>query len=291
MTYTSPIIDAHVHMFPDNLFDAIWKYFKRNYWDISKEIYSNEIPSFLSQYNVQYHTSLLYAHKPNISRDLNDWVRFISKSYSQIIPFGTIHPEDKYFSEELERILSPDKLDFTGLKLQLMVTDFDPNISRLEEMYEKLLEYDKVLVLHIGNGPTADHCRNKSLGMSPHVGIKKLRPVLLSYPKLKLQIPHLGATEYGEMFNLAKEYKNIFFDTAMVLIDHKVFPSGLERESMIDDVKGLQNRILFGSDFPNIPYNYSFCLNETLQLDLPIGIIEKILYKNALCHYNLKIET
>ena len=34
------IIDAHVHGFPNPLFDAIWKYFEKNYWSI---LYPEEI--------------------------------------------------------------------------------------------------------------------------------------------------------------------------------------------------------------------------------------------------------
>lgn len=286
------IIDAHVHMFPNKLFDAIWDYFEKNYWGIYSRMYTDQQIPFLRKhhvvYCVLYHTSLLYAHKPNISRELNNWVSELAKKFNQVIPFGTIHPKDQYFKEEIDRALSPEGLNLRGLKFQLMVTDFDPDIPELDYMYEKLVEYNKIIVMHIGTGPTAEYCRNKNLGFSPHVGIKKLIPVLERYPELKIQVPHLGAAEYDEFFNMALDYSSIYFDTAMVLVNHRIFPNGLDRESMIDDIIKLQDRIMFGSDFPNIPYNYDFAIAQTLDLPLNRNIKDKIMYKNAAKFYGLK---
>ncbi|MHA1339773.1 MAG: amidohydrolase family protein [Promethearchaeota archaeon] len=284
------IIDSHVHLFPNKLFNAIWDYFEKNYWNIYKRIYSSEFSNYLGQFNVERYTSLLYAHKPNISYDLNNWIAGISKSDFKIIPFGTIHPDDSYFEKELERILNPKKLDFKGIKIQLMVTDFDPNIPKLDIMYENLEKYDKILVIHAGKGPTPEYCRNKSLKMSPHVGIEKIYPILERFPNLKLQIPHIGAIEYDEMFELAQDYKNVYLDTAMMLIPHNIFPCGLENENMIDKIIELQNKILFGSDFPNIPYSYEFCIKEMQNLQklgLNEKILKKIMYKNAESFYML----
>lgn len=282
------VIDTHVHMFPNKLFDAIWDYFEKNYWGIYQRIYSEQQIPFLRDHNVYYHTSLLYAHKPNISRELNNWSYDLGKRFNQIIPMGTIHPKDAYFQEEIDRALSPDGLNLQGLKFQLMVTDFDLNIPELDYMYEKLIEFNKIIVIHVGTGPTAEFCRNKNLGFSPHVGIKKLIPVIERFPELKIQIPHLGAGEYDDFFNIALDYPSIFFDTAMVLVNHGIFPHGLERESMIDDINKLQDKIMFGSDFPNIPYEYNFAISETMKLPLNRSIRDKIMYKNAIKFYNLR---
>ena len=108
---TRRIIDAHVHGFPNRLFDAIWTYFEKNYWKIYKKYYFEEIVPFLSHHNVDYFTLLNYAHKSNISRELNDWTYNMSQKYENIFAMGTIHPQDSYFAEELERILSPKMLN------------------------------------------------------------------------------------------------------------------------------------------------------------------------------------
>ncbi len=107
---------------------------------------------FLSHQKVDHFTLLNYAHRPNISRELNNWTYQMSQKYEHVIAMGTIHPQDTYFAEELDRILSPNNLDLHGIKLQLMVTDFAPAIQELDRMYETLLKYDKILVLHVGTG-------------------------------------------------------------------------------------------------------------------------------------------
>ncbi|MFX0102019.1 MAG: amidohydrolase family protein [Candidatus Hodarchaeota archaeon] len=272
-------IDAHVHGFPDKLFDAIWSHFIKNYWNIHIRMYSDEIVRFIENQGGLYLTLLNYAHKPGISRDLNDWSYKFGKSRENVLSFGTIHPDDPYLDEELERVLSPDGLDLKGLKLQILVTDFDPTTKRLDSMYESLIKHGKILVMHVGTGPIANE----------HVGIDKLRPVLDSYPELNLQIPHLGCFEYDDFLPLALDYPSIYFDTAMVLIDHDLFPvKGAEQDPGIDQLLEIQDHVMFGSDFPNIPYDFSIGIESILQLPVDEPVKEKILFKNALSFYNIE---
>jgi len=281
MIFVNRIIDSHVHIFPDKIFDAIWNYFEQNYWNIHLRIYSHEFQNYLIKFNIEKYTSLCYAHKPSISRSLNDFIYHISKNNEMIIPFGSIHPEDPYFEEEIIRILDPKKLNFKGIKLQLMVTNFEISHPKLEILFEYMVKFKKILVVHIGNGPFSQYCKNKNLKMSPFIGIKKIIPILNTFPELKIQIPHLAATEYDLVFSLLSEHKNLYLDTAMVLINHNIFPSGLEYNNMLEKIEYFQNQILFGSDFPNIPYSYEFIINEMKRLNLKKNILEKIMYKNA----------
>ncbi|MHA1371234.1 MAG: amidohydrolase family protein [Promethearchaeota archaeon] len=271
-------IDAHVHCFPDKLFRAIWNYFINNYWDIKYQMRANEVIEFLMDKGAKNIVVLNYAHRPNISRDMNDWTFQFSRTSDKIIGLGTIHPDDKYFHDEIERILSPDKLDLAGIKLQILVTNFKPNIPKLEFMYEKLIEHDKVLVMHVGTGPAANE----------HVGIKHLYPVLECYPELKLQIPHLGAFEYQEFFDLAREHDSIYFDTAMMFIDHGLFPDNFIETMSWDDIEEMQDRIMFGSDFPNIPYDYSRALASIAALPVKDAVKDKIFLENAEEFYSIK---
>nr|MDO8088377.1 hypothetical protein [Candidatus Sigynarchaeum springense] len=129
-------IDAHVHGFPDRMFDAIWAYFIKNYWPINYKLHAGEIDPFLKARGAMRYTILNYAHKPGISRDMNTWTHEFGIAHPASLCFGTIHPEDPYIVEELERALSPAQLDLRGLKLQLLVTDFDPGIRALDPMYD-----------------------------------------------------------------------------------------------------------------------------------------------------------
>ncbi len=271
-------IDAHVHGFPNRLFDAVWEFFRSHYWEIKYPLYSDEIVTYLIERGALYFPLLNYAHKSELSREMNRWSYDFGNKNKNVISFGTIHPEDSYFEEEIEYILSPKGLNLVGLKLQILVTDFNPGIRKLDLMYETLIKYNKILVMHIGTGP----------GRNKHVGFKNIRPVLERYPNLKLQIPHLGSYENKRFFNLIKDYPLIKFDTAMMLVGHGLFPDELIRAGL-DDLVEIQDHIMFGSDFPNIPYSYDKSIKSILDLPQPITkeIKDKILYKNAIKFYNL----
>jgi len=285
------LIDTHVHGFPNRLFHAIWEYFEKNYWHIHQKLEFEEIIQFLPQFGIKSFTILNYAHKPEMSRGLNNWTYSMGKKYSQIIPFGTIHPRDTYFREEVIRILSPNQLNLYGIKFQLMVTDFNPDHRTLDYLYEHLIKFNKILIIHAGTGPVTDILLNKSLKSSPHVGIEKLIPVLERFPKLKLQIPHLGCMETNKFFDLVADYPQIHFDTSMALEfifgeQRKQFPIDLDLS--LDRIEELQDNIMFGSDFPNIPHPYSVAINAIKNLSINQKIKDKILFKNAQKFYNLE---
>ena len=42
-----------------------------------------------------------------------------------------------------------------------------------------------------------------------------------------------------------------------------------------------QDKIFYGSDFPNIPYEYELSIQGLLNLDLERKVYEKIFYQNA----------
>ncbi|MBA7560002.1 hypothetical protein ES708_01620 [subsurface metagenome] len=283
------IIDAHIHGFPNRLFDAIWRYFEKNYWKIDNKLYFDEIPAFLTSKGVDFFTILNYAHKSDISRELNTWTHMMGRKFVNSIPFGTIHIKDSYFDKEVVRILSPDQLNLHGIKLQLMVTDFDPAEKALDFMYEQLIKYRKILVLHVGTGPVTDMLINKKLNLSTHVGINKLIPVLESFPKLKLQIPHLGCMETNKFFDLVGDYDQIYFDSSMALeflFGNSNFADQVDLS--LDRLIELQDKIMFGSDFPNIPHSYFFPLNAVKTLPITSKIKEKIFFKNAEKFFHLQ---
>jgi len=47
------LIDAHVHGFPNNLFNAVWDYFEKNYWYLQQRFYLNEIAQYLPAQGVE----------------------------------------------------------------------------------------------------------------------------------------------------------------------------------------------------------------------------------------------
>lgn len=179
----------------------------------------------------------------------------------------------------MDRIFN--KLKFAGVKLQLMVTNFHIWDKRMEPVYQKILQHDKVLLVHIGTGPTYSNFNPGMTLQSPYVGFKHLRRFMENYPDMKVVVPHLGAEEYEKMWVLTEEFHNLHFDTAMIGVkDNPAFDDGM---TLVDDEKLYQisDRILFGSDFPNIPYGYRNSVLGWLERDMKHSFYEKLFFRNA----------
>ena len=76
------IIDFHVHLFPDKLFDAIWDSFVKIYnWNIIHRYYYNECIARLRQSGVGTIVYSNYAHRAGIAEELNRWNIKILEEY------------------------------------------------------------------------------------------------------------------------------------------------------------------------------------------------------------------
>ncbi len=69
-----PVVDAHVHIFPDNIFSAIRSWFDENAWSIRYRLTTSEVLEYLLSRGVSRVIALQYAHKPGISRWLNQYM-------------------------------------------------------------------------------------------------------------------------------------------------------------------------------------------------------------------------
>ncbi len=267
------VIDSHSHIFPPAIFDKIWEYFEENYWHVKYKLYADQIAEFFTFHNISHFTTLNYAHRPNISSMMNQFIFDFHKKYPQSIPLGTVHPGDKDLINVAEEALTT--LDLKGFKLQLLVTDFYIHDNRLKPVFDLLKREDKILVVHAGTGPLEND----------YVGIKYFRKFLESYPDLKIQIAHLGCFEYREFFALLDEYPRLMMDDAMILVDHDLFPSQYDLGYEI--LQEYEDRLMFGSDFPNIPYNYEESYKLLFQQYLPNSFYDKFFFENAKKFYSL----
>ncbi|MCK4848362.1 MAG: amidohydrolase, partial [Candidatus Heimdallarchaeota archaeon] len=252
-------------------------------WPVKYKLSTEELVKFLESMNIKAFTTLNYAHKKGIARSLNDWTFDFCTAPDRkgiTIPVGTIHPDDQNKSQEMDRIF--EELGFAGIKLQLMVTDFFIGDKRMVPVYEKILEYDRVLIVHIGTGPTYSNYNPGKEIKCPYVGVRHLERFMDKYPNMKVIVPHLGAAEYEEMWALTDQFPNLYFDTAMIGVkNNPAFDDGLSDINYEVLYEKLSDRILFGSDFPNIPYEYEKGISGWLQRDMEDSFYEKLFFQNA----------
>lgn len=283
------IIDSHVHFFPEKIFSAIWKYWKEIYvplfpkWHNIYEWQNDRLVGFLRDEHVERFTTLNYAHKKDIAAELNKWTYAFCKENPSAIPFGAAHPDDDDILEYTERAFS--EYNFKGIKLQLLVTDFYLYDVRLKPLFSMMRESDRILIVHAGTAPGI----YRSAPPGAKVGVEYFLKFLDEFPDNKVIVAHMGGYEFEEFFRIVEDYPNIYLDTAMIwgpgaigLFREEDSPESiLGMDRLLSFMEKNSSRILFGSDFPNIPYEYRASIDELLKLDLSRTAFENILYNNA----------
>jgi len=93
-------------------------------------------------------------------------------------------------------------------------------------------------------------------------------------------IAHMGLPDYGAFLSLAQRFPRVHLDTTMA------FTSWAEQRvpfppELTGSLLTLRDRIILGSDFPNIPYPYSEQLAGLVRLDLGDAWLRAVLHDNA----------
>ncbi len=264
------MIDIHVHFFPPSLFQAIWRYFEtpsHGLWKVKYKIHGEELVNELIGYGVKRITTLVYAHKPGLADYLNDFVYESASRYPELIPFGTVFAGDGRCEKVAKTIF--EQYEFIGIKLHPFVSNEQVDDKRFFPVYEIMEVLGKILVTHTGSVPSYQRTD----------GASRLGNVLNKFPRLKVIVAHCGAFEYGDYRSLVKDFEFVYFDTAMNCIHNELFSNNCPgRHFFIEH----QDRILFGSDFPNLPYEYSYQVEAIKRLKLGKSIERKIFNDNAM---------
>jgi len=239
------VIDAHVHLFPDRLFDAVWKWFDENAWVIRDKLYADGVLDRLERSGVRRVVGLLYAHRPGMSDELNRWLGELAARRPVVVPCATVHPLDADVPGILRR--AHERYGARLVKQHCHVLGIAPDDPRIFALYESCIELGLPLNLHAGNGPKLP---GYSAATDRVSGAARTEAVLRRYPELRLIVPHLGCMEDELFTGLLSRYPNLYLDTSMALADFA--PGiGLRGRELLHLHPG---RILFGTDFPNIPY-------------------------------------
>ncbi len=282
-------IDSHVHFFPERLFKAIWAYWEREIvlfyptWKNKYQWSNLKLLDFLKKQNIERFTTLNYAHKKGVAEDLNEWTYKFCQEHPEAIPFGTAHPDDPNFLEYSQKIFA--EYGFKGIKFQLSVTDFYIHDPRLKPLYQLMINLDKILVVHAGTAPSP----TQQPFPGRKVGFKHFMKLFTDFPDIKVIVPHLGGYEYEGFFKLVESHPNVYLDTTMIFIDPRVhiFPEAdsplnfVGRTRLLSFLEDNSHQILYGSDFPNIPYEYNESIKGLLDLRLSRKALENIFFKNA----------
>lgn len=268
-SHLPPVVDAHVHLFPDRVFQAVWRWFDAHAWPIRYKLRSRQVIDFLLSRGISRLVALHYSHQPGMARVLNEYVAELCREEPRVIGFATVLPGEPGAVQILEDAF---RAGMKGVKLHCHVQCFSPDAPHLDEIYAACERAGKPMVMHAGREPASAHYH-----CDPHqmCSAERVERVLKNHPRLKLCVPHLGADEFNAFERLLERHDNLWLDTTMLLAEY--FPVALPLRL----IQCRADRILYGTDFPNIPYAWDRELRKLISLRLPSHQEAKILGENA----------
>lgn len=182
-----PIIDSHVHVFPQKLSDAVRCWFEAHAWRFMYQGTAEDLIRILFDNGVAGVVLLSYAHRTGISHHLNEFTANLVELFPNTVGLATLHPKDENPREIIR--LGLMGLGLRGIKLHCHVQKTVPDDPLLFPIYEAVLEFDGVLNIHAGREPAIDAY---GLDVRTITGAERVQRVLQRYPELKMIIPHLG---------------------------------------------------------------------------------------------------
>jgi len=272
-----PVVDAHVHVFPNHYFRAVWDWFAQFGWPVRYRLYSDALIRFLFERGVRHIVALHYAHRPGVSRELNAYMAGLVSRWEAVTGLATVFPGEPEAADILREGFAAG---LKGVKLHAHVQCFEMDSPAMHAIYRVCVDTGNPLVIHAGREP-----RSPAYPCDPYriCSSRRVERVLQAYPGLKLCVPHLGADEFDDYRRMTETYDNLWLDTTMVLADYLPLKSPPALEAFRGD------RVLFGTDFPNIPYAWDRELQRLLQLGLGAARMKRLLGLNAAALYGIDI--
>lgn len=267
------LIDVHTHFMPERVLRKVWAYFDSAgpltgmEWPITYRHDEDERLALLRSFGVLRFTSMLYPHKAGMAAWLNGWAAGFAERVPDCLHTATFFPEEgveAYVTQALEG-------GARVFKSHLQVGAYDPNDPLLDPVWGLLAEAGVPVVMHCGSGPAP----------GKHTGPEPVGRLLARHPRLPLIVAHMGMPEYAEFLALAEAYPRVRLDTTMAFTD---FTEGFTPFPAVERgrLAALGDRILLGTDFPNIPYPYAHQLHALERLELGDD------WLRAVCHDNAK---
>ena len=257
---------------PDNVLQKVWAYFDAvgpltgARWPIR---YREDEPTRLARLRamgVLAFPSLLYPHRPDMAAWLNDWATGFAGEHADVLHTATFFPETSA-PAYVESALAAGAQVF---KAHVQVGGYDPRDPLLRPVWQLLADSGVPVVVHCGHGPAPGR----------HTGADVFAEVLAAHPDLVAVIAHMGLPDYAAFLDLARRYPRVHLDTTMA------FTAWSERSApfpseLTGSLHELGDRIVLGTDFPNIPYGYFEQLAGLVRLGLGDDWLRGVLHDNA----------
>jgi uncharacterized protein len=266
------LVDVHVHFMPERVLAKVWAYFDGaesrlgKAWPITYRVGEGERLATLDALGVLAFPSLVYPHKPDMAEWLNGWAADFAARVPRCLRTATFFPEPSAAGYVAAAIEGGARM----FKAHVQVGGYDPRDPLLEPVWGALEDSGVPLILHAGSGPMPGR----------FTGPAAVSDVLRRHPRLRLVIAHMGAPEYAEFVDLAERYDGVHLDTTMAFTDYLDDVAPYPR-ALLPRLAALGDKVLLGSDFPNIPYAYAHQIEALVELGLGDDWLRAVLCGNA----------
>jgi predicted TIM-barrel fold metal-dependent hydrolase len=257
---------------PANVLAKVWAFFDSGRaaagqaWPIAYRRPESERLALLRSFGVRRFSALLYPHKPDMAAWLNSWAAGFAARTPDALHSATFFPEQGAVAYVAEAIRAGARL----FKAHVQVGGYDPRDELLDPVWGLLADARVPVVVHCGSGPRP----------GPYTGPGPISGVLARHPRLTMIVAHLGSPEYGAFLDLAERYPGVHLDTTMAFTGFlerlAPFPAALRPR-----LAAAADRILLGTDFPNIPYGYLHQLQALARLGLGADWLRAVCHDNA----------
>lgn len=264
-------IDLHVHFMPRAVLRKVWAYFDQRRldgvqaWPVRYRDDQDTRIARLRDLGVVRYGALAYAHRPGMAAWLNGWLADFAAAVPAALHCATFHSEpeaDAYVATALDA-------GAQLFKVHLQVGGFDPRDPQLRPVWARLAAAGVPVVVHAGSGPEP----------GAHTGPQVFAEVLAAHPDLVAIIAHMGLPEYGAFLDLALRHPNVHLDTTMVFTDFVEHFAAYPRD-LLPRLAEHADRLVLGSDFPNIPYTYAHQVDALARLGLGVDWLRAVCWDN-----------
>ncbi len=185
--------------------------------------------------------------------------------------WGAVDPFKDTAIEDIRHAV--EDLGMMGFHIHPIMQHFAVNDERFAPLFAAIRDLKAAVMIDVGT-------TGMGAGMPGGMGakIRHAHPLALDdlaadFPDLTILAAHPGWPWYEEMTAVALHKGNVFWE--MSGWAPKYFPEPLKR-----DIRGrLQDKIMFGSDYPSLPYERIF--REWGELGYADEILEKVYHGNA----------
>ena len=203
----------------------------------------------------------------------NDYVHAMWKRHPERIIqcWGALEPAKKNILDEARKAV--EDLGFIGFHFHPIMQHFAVDDQRYYPLFEQISALGAAVMVDVGTTGMGAGMPGGHGAVIRHAHPSSIDRLAADFPDLKIVMAHPGWPWVEETTAVALHKGNVYWE--MSGWAPKYFPGNLKT-----DMRGrLQDKIMFGSDYPSMPY--ARILTEWRELGYKDEVMEKIFHKNA----------